>query len=77
MTEEQRLDMIERHKRTGVLTLADVRLLVEPLGTMDSWKNNPVYICVAGRYYPVTDVSFVAGPRESRTEIQAGAEVRL
>jgi hypothetical protein len=59
----------------GTISLRFLRTLAAPVSSIDSFGPGPVYLHVAGRLYEIADFSFVAGPRYSHVEIQAGREL--
>ena len=59
----------------GAITLRFLRRLIAPATAFDGFGKDPVYLNVGGRFYELADVSSVAGPNESHTELQAGREL--
>ena len=61
----------------GTISLQFLRELIAPCkgSSFDSWAKDPVYLNIGGRFYEIADITSVAGPYESHTEIQAGREV--
>lgn len=62
-------------KHEGSITLRFLRKLIAPATAFDGFGKDPVYLNVGGRFYELADVSSVAGPHESHTELQAGREL--
>jgi hypothetical protein len=61
----------------GTISLRFLRELIAPCkgSSFDSWAKDPVYLNVGGKFYELADISSVAGPYESHTEIKAGREL--